>query len=61
MFWLFGREACGISAPRPRIEPTPHALKDEVLTTGPPGKSQCMLLIPILLTRLFQCIVVEIK
>ena len=40
MFWFFGQEACGILAPRPRIEPTPPALEGEVLTTGPPGKSQ---------------------
>ena len=39
MFWFFGHEACGILAPRPRIEPTPLALKGKVLTTGPPGKS----------------------
>ena len=40
MFWVFGHEACGISAPRPGIEPIPPALEGEVLTTGPPGKSQ---------------------
>ena len=40
MFWFFGREACGILAPRPRIEPAPPALEGEVCTTGPPGKSQ---------------------
>ena len=39
MFWFFGREACGVSAPRPGIEPTPPVLEGEVLTTGPPGKS----------------------
>ena len=39
MFWFFGREACGILAPWPRIEPAPTALEGEVLTTGPPGKS----------------------
>ena len=39
MFWFFGREAYGILAPRPGIEPTPPALEGEVLTTGPPGKS----------------------
>ena len=39
MFWFFGREACGILAPRPGIEPAPPALEGEVLTTGPPGKS----------------------
>ena len=39
MFWFFGREACGILAPRPGIEPAPPALEGKVLTTGPPGKS----------------------
>ena len=40
MFWIFGREAYGISAPQPGIEPAPPALEGEVLTIGPPGKSQ---------------------
>ena len=40
MFWVFGREACGILAPQPGIEPAPCALEGEVLTTGLPGKSQ---------------------
>ena len=31
MVWFFGREACGILAPRPGIEPAPPALE---------GKSQ---------------------
>ena len=39
MLWFFGREACGILAPRPGIEPTPPALEGKVLTAGPPGKS----------------------
>ena len=39
MFWIFDREACGILAPEPGMEPTPSALEGEVLTTGPPGKS----------------------
>ena len=39
MFWFFGCETCGILAPRPRIEPRLPSLKDEVLNTGPPGKS----------------------
>ena len=39
MFWFFGREARGILAPRPGIEPTSPALEGEVLTTGLPGKS----------------------
>ena len=38
-FWFFGREAGGILAPRPGIEPAPPALEGEVFTTGPPGKS----------------------
>ena len=44
MFWVFGHKGCGILVPRPGIEPAPPALEDEVLTTGPPGKSQwCVL------------------
>ena len=48
LYWLcynidsvlfFGREACGILAPRPGIKPSPPALEGEVQTTGPPGKS----------------------
>ena len=39
MFWFFGREACGLLAPWPGIEPARSALEGEVLTTGPPGKS----------------------
>ena len=39
MFWFSGREACGILAPQPGIEPAPPALEGEVLTTGSPGKS----------------------
>ena len=38
MFWVFGQKACGILVPWPGIELTPHALEDEVLTTGPLGK-----------------------
>ena len=38
-FGFFGREACGISAPRPGFEPTLPELKGQVLTTGPPRKS----------------------
>ena len=37
---FFGRKACGILAPRPGIEPAALAMEGEVLTTGPPGKSQ---------------------
>ena len=39
MFQFFGHKACGILAPSPGIEPTSPALKSEVLTSGPPGKS----------------------
>ena len=39
MFCFFGREACGILAPRPGSELTLPALEGEVLTTGLPGKS----------------------
>ena len=44
MFCFFGREADGILAPRPGIEPAPLALEGEVLTAGPPGKSHIGLL-----------------
>ena len=27
MFWLFGRETCGVLDPQPGIEPAPSALK----------------------------------
>ena len=37
------REAHGILAPRPGMEPMPSALDDEVLTTGLPGKSLFLL------------------
>jgi len=40
MFWIFGCNACEILARQPGIEPLPPALKEGVLTTGPPGKSQ---------------------
>ena len=39
MFWGFGHEAGGILAPLTGMESTPSVLEDEVLTTGPPGKS----------------------
>ena len=39
MLSFFGREACGILAPRPGMEAGPPALEGEVLTTGSPGKS----------------------
>ena len=35
--WLT-REACGILAPWPGIEPSARALEGKVLTAGPPGK-----------------------
>ena len=38
-FLFFGREACGILAPRPGIELTPPGLEDKVPMTGPPEKS----------------------
>ena len=34
MFWFFGPEACGNSAPQPGIEPTPQALENKLITTG---------------------------
>ena len=34
IFWFFSREAHGILAPQPEIEPSPPALAGEVLTTG---------------------------
>ena len=37
---FFDHEARGILAPRPGIEAAPRAWEDEVLTAGPPGKSQ---------------------
>ena len=40
MFWFFGREARGILAPWPGIEPTPPTLEGKVLTTGLPGRFQ---------------------
>ena len=40
MFWLFGLKACEILIPQSEFEPSPPALEAEVLTTGPPGKSQ---------------------
>ena len=44
MFWPLVYEACGILVPQPGIEPTSPALEGEVLTTGPPGKSQVSIL-----------------
>ena len=39
MFWFLGWEACGILAPWSGTKHAPSALKGEVLTTAPPGKS----------------------
>ena len=39
MFRFFGREACGVLAPKPEIVPAHSALEGEVLTTGQLGKS----------------------
>ena len=40
----FDRRECRILVPRPGVEPTPPALKDEVLTTRQPGKSHSHIL-----------------
>ena len=42
-------EACGILAPRPRIEPVASALQGRFLTTGPPGTSPCLPMLGFLL------------
>ena len=39
MFWFFGREGCGILAPKPGIEPSLPTLEGKVSTTGPNEKS----------------------
>ena len=39
LFYVFGLEACGISAPRSGIKPPPPTLEGDALTTGLPGKS----------------------
>ncbi len=44
VLFFFAHEACGILVPRPGIEPTSPALEGEVLTTGPPAKSQMLYL-----------------
>ena len=43
LLFFFFQEACGILAPRPRIEPTPPALEGEILTTEPPRKPLLLL------------------
>ena len=45
MFRFFGRQACGILAPRIRIEPKPPTLEGEVLANGLPGKSLLIFII----------------
>ena len=40
MFCFFGHKAHRILAPQPGMEPRASAVEAEVLTTGPPGKSQ---------------------
>ena len=39
LFYVFGCQASGILVLQPGINAAPSALEDEVLTTGPPGKS----------------------
>ena len=46
---LSSSEACGILAPRPRIEPVASALQGRFLTTGPPGMSPCLPMLGFLL------------
>ena len=41
-FWFLGHKTLGVLAPRPGIEPSLPALEGEILTTGLPGKSQCV-------------------
>ena len=45
----FALGACGILAPQTGTEPTPPALEDEILTTGPLGKAHLETLISELL------------
>ena len=54
VFCVFGFVApmhMGILAPRRGTEPPPPALEGEVLTTGPPGKSQTLSLF----TSIYPC------
>ena len=39
MLWYFGHKACGISIPQAEIKPSSPALVDDILITGPLGKS----------------------
>ena len=45
---FYEHKACVILAPRPGMKPTPSALKGEVVTTGPPGKSSEVLFLMLL-------------
>ena len=38
MFWYFGHEAYGTSAPWPGIEPVPPALEEWILNHQSPGE-----------------------
>ena len=51
LFFLPNHSACGISVPRPGIEPRPWQWKPEMLTSRPPGNSHsaCLLSDPLLL------------
>ena len=48
IYLFFDHEACGILVPQPGNEPSYPTLKDEVLTTGPQGKSPSLTLFPFL-------------
>ena len=58
MFWIFGREACGILPPQPGVEPELLALEGKILITGLPGKSlilvreSCILILFVLISFL---------
>ena len=40
MLWFSSHEACVILVSQPRIKSAPSEMEGEVLTSGPPGKSQ---------------------
>ena len=42
-FFVFGQDACGISAFQPGITPAPQALEDKVLTLDGLGSRYCFL------------------
>ena len=46
MFWLSGRQACGIATSWPGMQPTPFALEGKVWSTGLAGK--CLILFHVL-------------